>query len=175
MPLAAAVALTGRERLFEPHEVIVSKTDLQGRITYANEVFLRVSGYEEADVIGRPHNLIRHPDMPRSVFGLLWERIAAGQEIFAYVVNLASTGDHYWVLAHVTPTRSADGAITGYHSNRRVPRRDAVAAAEALYARIRAAEQAVSGAQAQAAAGRALLDEVLREEGISYDELVFGL
>jgi PAS domain S-box-containing protein len=176
VPTAPAAAITGRERFFEPHEVIVSKTDLQGRITYANEVFLRVSSYAEADVVGQPHNLIRHPEMPRAVFALLWERLAAGEEIFAYVVNLASTGDHYWVLAHVTPTRDAAGRIIGYHSNRRVPTREAVAAASELYRTIRAAETAaVGGAKAEAAAGTALLQQVLDTEGRSYDEFVFGL
>jgi PAS domain S-box-containing protein len=110
---------TGRERTFDDEEIIVSKTDLSGRITYANDVFLRISGYTEAEVIGQPHSLIRHPDMPRSVFNLLWKTIGAGQEIFAYVVNMAKNGDHYWVLAHVTPTFGPAGDIIGFHSNRR--------------------------------------------------------
>ena len=98
------VAPTGRERVFGEDEIIVSKTDLQGRITYANSVFLRVAGYAEEDVLGQPHSMIRHPGMPRAVFKLLWETIAGGREIFAYVKNLARDGDHYWVFAHVTPS-----------------------------------------------------------------------
>ena len=79
---------------------------------------------------GQAHNIIRHPDMPRCVFDLLWKTIAGGEEIFAYVKNMAKNGDHYWVFAHVTPTFDAGGRIMGYHSNRRVPERGAVATLE---------------------------------------------
>ena len=75
--------LTGHERTFAPDEFIVSKTDVKGHITYANEVFLRISGFDEEEVIGAPHSLVRHPDMPRCVFKLLWETIQAKKEIFA--------------------------------------------------------------------------------------------
>ena len=94
---------TGRERTFGPDELIVSKTDLKGRMTYANDVFLRISGYDLDELIGQPHSLIRHPEMPRGLFRLLWQRISTGHEVFAFINNLAKTGDHYWVLAHVTP------------------------------------------------------------------------
>lgn len=98
---------TGQARTFAPDELIVSKTDPKGRITYANDVFLRVSGYELDEVIGQPHNIIRHPEMPRAVFRLLWRQLAAGQEVFAFINNLAKNGDHYWVLAHVTRRTTA--------------------------------------------------------------------
>lgn len=90
---------TGVERRFGEDELIVTKTDLKGRITYCNEVFVRMSGYTEQECLGEPHNIIRHPDMPRCVFKLLWDTIQGGQEIFAYVLNLSKNGDHYWVLA----------------------------------------------------------------------------
>ncbi len=106
---------TGVERTFGPEEIIVSKTDPRGVITYANDVFVRVSGYAEPDILGKPHNLIRHPAMPRAVFRLMWDVIPTGQELFAYVLNLAADGGHYWVLAHVTPTFGPGRAITGYH------------------------------------------------------------
>ena len=112
---------TGVERTFGEDEIIVSKTDAKGIIRYANGVFLRVSGYEEADVLGQPHNIIRHPEMPRCIFRLLWDTIASGEEIFAYVLNLAADGAHYWVFAHVTPSFGPRGEIIGYHSNRRLP------------------------------------------------------
>nr|BFE86398.1 hypothetical protein GCM10020093_089990 [Planobispora longispora] len=118
---ASAIRPTGVERTFAPDEIIVTKTDLKGHITYANDVFLRVSAYSEEEVLGQPHSLIRHPDMPRCVFALLWQEIRRGREIFAYVVNLAADGAHYWVLAHVTPSAGPGGQIVGYHSNRRVP------------------------------------------------------
>ena len=86
---------TGVERFFDDDDIIVSKTDLKGKITYANRVFSQVSGYTEPELIGQPHNLIRHPDMPRCVFKLLWDTVQDGREIFAYVVNLCKGGDHY--------------------------------------------------------------------------------
>lgn len=168
-------APTGRERTFHPNEIIVSKTDLKGVITYANDVFMRVSGFAEDDLLGRPHSVIRHPDMPRCVFKLLWDRIAAGHEIFAYVVNLAKNGDHYWVLAHVTPVYSGGTAITGYHSSRRVPSRAAVTAATALYAALRAEEAKHTDRKEGMQAGGALLQSILQEKGASYDEFVFSL
>lgn len=124
--MARDVSLTGVERFFGENEIIVSKTDLKGRITYANNVFLTVAGFTEKEILGAPHSIIRHPDMPRCVFALLWDTIENGNEIFAYVINRAKNGDHYWVHAHVTPSRGANGKIIGYHSNRRVPDRDIV-------------------------------------------------
>ena len=84
---APSIVPTGREAFFAPEDIIVSKTDLRGVITYANGVFQRVSGYSEAELIGRPHNLIRHPDMPACVFRLLWDALNEGSEIFAYVLR----------------------------------------------------------------------------------------
>jgi len=85
---------TSRERLWGEEEIIVSKTDLKGIITYANRTFLKVSGYSEEELLGKPHSIIRHPDMPRCVFKLLWDTIEAGREILAYVKNMAKNGDH---------------------------------------------------------------------------------
>ena len=76
---------TGVETTISDNEIIVSKTDTRGIIQYANDVFMRVAKYDESEVIGQPHNMIRHPDMPRTIFKLLWDTIASGQEIFAYV------------------------------------------------------------------------------------------
>lgn len=125
-------------------------------------------------MIGRPHNIIRHPDMPRGVFKLLWNTIRSGRECFAYVLNRAANGDHYWVLAHVTPTFDADGRILSYHSNRRRPRPGAVAAVEALYRAWRAVESGHDGPEA-ADAGYGALHAKLGDAGMSYDEFVFAL
>ena len=173
------VAPTGVERPFADHEIIVSKTDLAGRIRYANDVFLRVSDFTRRELIGAPHSVIRHPDMPRAVFHLLWEGLQDGREVFAYVLNLARNGDHYWVLAHLTPTRDRAGRIAGYHSNRRTVDRRLLPTIEGLYAGLRAAEQAIEsggGSKAQAiAASRALLDRHLQSRGLSYDAYVWSL
>jgi PAS domain S-box-containing protein len=172
---APTVAPTGHERIFGEDEIIVSKTDPKGIIRYANDVFLRVSAYNEADVVGHPHNVIRHPDMPRCVFKLLWETIAGGNELFAYVLNLASDGAHYWVFAHVTPTSDRSGRIIGYHSNRRLPDRASVNAIEPLYRSLLAEEKRHAHPVAAMDASTALLQRTLDGKGMTYDELVWDI
>lgn len=107
------------ERTFGQDEILVSKTDLKGHITYANDVFLRLAGYPEKQTIGAPHCLIRHPQMPHGVFRPLWSRLGEGKEIFAYIVNRFRQWRPLLVLAHVTPTYDAAGKVCGYHSSRR--------------------------------------------------------
>lgn len=167
--------LTGVERTFRPDEIIVSKTDLAGRITYANSVFLRVAGFDERELLGQPHSIIRHPDMPACVFQVLWEVIAAGEEIFAYVVNRARNGDHYWVLAHVTPTFDDAGNIVSYHSNRRCPERSAIDAIRPLYATLCAEEERHDSRKVGMRHSRALLESILAEAGVTYGQFVFSL
>ncbi|OSQ36183.1 PAS domain-containing protein [Thalassospira mesophila] len=167
--------LTGVERHFDDDEIIVSKTDPKGRITYANDVFLRISGYSENQLLGQPHSIIRHPHMPRCVFALMWDTIIKGREIFAYVINRAANGDHYWVLANVTPTLNADGTIRGYHSNRRKPRREAITAVSALYAQLCQEEAAVQNRRDGMALGTASLTGLLSTQGVDYDQFVFTL
>lgn len=172
---ARAARPTGVARTFSPDEIIVSKTDTRGVITYANKVFVRVSGYQERELLGAPHSILRHPDMPRCVFKYLWDTIAEGREVFAYVLNLAKGGDHYWVLAHVTATRDDAGVITGYHSNRRLPDADAVAAVEPLYASLLQIERAHARKADGLAASTQALAETLRSKRVSYDEFVWSL
>ena len=166
---------TGRERTFGEDEIIVSKTDTSGRITYANDVFLRVAGYTEDEVLGQPHSLVRHPEMPRCVFKLLWDTISSGSEIFAYVVNLAKDGDHYWVLAHVTPTFGRSGEIIGYHSSRRCPERSELAKIQPIYRALLDEERRHASKAEQIAHATKLLDSVLAQKGVAYDEFMFSL
>jgi len=170
-----AVSVTGVERTFGNEEIIVSKTDAKGRIIYANEVFQRVAGFSERQLLGQPHSIVRHPDMPRCVFKLLWDTIAAGQEIFAYVKNRAANGDHYWVFAHVTPTFDEARNIVSYHSNRRCPRRDAVEKADGLYKQLLAIENGHSDPKAGMAASFQAVVATLQAAGVPYDEFVFSL
>ena len=169
------VPLTGVERFFEPDEVIVSKTDLKGRITYANCVFQRVAGYTEEELLGVPHSIVRHPDMPRCVFKLLWDTLGAGQEIFAYVVNRAKNGDHYWVFAHVTPSYDTNGTIVGYHSSRRVPERSAIDKVIPLYRTLLEIEESHPDRKQGMDAAFNTVVALLKEKGIGYDEFVFSL
>ncbi|HEX4003875.1 MAG TPA: PAS domain-containing protein [Candidatus Acidoferrales bacterium] len=171
----ASVVPTTIERFFPEDEIIVSKTDLKGHITYANETFLKIAGYTEEEVLGKPHSLIRHPDMPRCVFKLLWETIQAQSEIFAYVKNMSKNGDFYWVFAHVTPTFNEAGRIIGYHSNRRVPERGQVQLFATVYAQLLQEEKRhPDWRSGMEAAGKMLLD-MIAAKGMEYEEFVFSV
>ncbi len=170
-----AVAPTDCERTFGEDEIIVSKTDTTGRITYANDVFQRVAQFTEDELMGEPHSIVRHPDMPRSVFKLLWDTIEAKQEIFAYVKNMASTGDYYWVFAHVTATTNDEGEIVGYHSMRRSPSRDAVAKIEPIYQQLLDIENSHDNAKDGMTASFGTLVDLLDQNGVTYEEFVFSL
>lgn len=164
---------TGVERTFGRNEIIVTKTDPRGVLTYANDVFLRISALTEAEAIGQPHNIIRHPEMPRAIFKLLWDTLRQRQEIFAYVLNLALDGAHYWVFAHVTPSFGPNGELVGYHSNRRQPSDAAVRAVRRLYERIRAEEGRHTSKPAAVEAGWQALQRELN--GRTYDEFIWAL
>lgn len=168
-------SLTGVERTFDKNEIIVSKTNLKGHVTYANRVFLRLSGYDEKTVIGSPHSLIRHPDMPRCIFKLLWDTIQGGHELFAYVNNRSANGDNYWVLAHVTPSFDASGNINGYHSNRRVPDRKVLNdTIIPLYSDLLTEENKHSSRKDGMNAAGEMLGSILKEKGLAYDEFIFS-
>lgn len=167
--------LTGVERNFPEDEIIVSKTDPKGRLTYVNDVFLTVSGYTEAECIGQPHSMIRHPDMPRAIFKLLWETITSGREIFAYVNNRAKNGDHYWVLAHITPNFGPSGEIIGFHSNRRVARAGALAKIKPLYQSLLDTERKAADRKVGQDASFQQLTDLLAREGKTYGEFIFDL
>ena len=174
--MANHVSPSGRETFFSASELIVSKTDLKGRVTYANGLFCRMAGYRESELIGQPHSIIRHPDMPRSVFRLLWDTIEDRREIFAYVKNMARNGDHYWVFAHVTPSFDARGEMTGYHSNRRAPDRKVLETAIIpLYAEVLKAERAHTNGKEAVAAGYKALTDFVASQKVAYEELVFSL
>lgn len=166
---------TGNEVFFDRNDLIVSKTDLKGKITYANHTFLEIAGYEESEVMDQPHNMIRNPNMPRAVFELLWTTIAKGEEIFAYVVNSAKNGDHYWVIAHVTPSME-NGNIVGYHSTRRVPNPQTIKTViEPLYDQLRSIEEKNSSPKDGLEESVGALMGILSDKGVSYDEFIASL
>lgn len=167
--------IAGAERLMDDDDIIVSKTNPKGHLVYANDVFLDISDFTLDDVLGKPHAIVRNDAMPRCIFKLLWDTIQSGQEIFAYVVNKTKFGDHYWVLAHVTPSRDEQGNITGYHSNRRKPSPRAVSEIGKLYERLLAAEQSSKNRKSGMQDGYDLLMTILREKGQDYDEFVLSL
>jgi len=119
--------------------VIVSKTNLKGAITYVNQDFLDISGFSELELMGKNHNIVRHPDMPPAAFQDLWDTMKRGEPWMGMVKNRCKNGDHYWVEAHVTPVFK-NGQISEYMSVRKIPTRDQVEAADALYKRINTGE-----------------------------------
>jgi len=165
---------TSVERIMREDDFIVSMTDLKGIITYCNRIFIEFSGYSESELLGTQHNIIRHPDMPRAVFKLLWDKIQNREECFAYVKNMAKDGSFYWVFTNVTPTFDPAGNITGYFSVRRKPKQSGVQTATAVYAAMLEAEKRAGPANAIAAATKVLVD-ILNEKGLSYDELVLAI
>ncbi len=126
-----------REFPFPRGETLVSTTDLQGRILYCNSAFISVSGYQRDELLGQPHNMIRHPDMPAEAFRDMWETIQAGLPWSALVKNRRKDGDHYWVQANVTPLLDEQGRPNGFMSVRTEPDRQEVEGAERLYALMR--------------------------------------
>jgi len=125
--------ITQREVPFPPNSYLVSRTDLKGTITYANEAFVDISGYSHAELIGSSHNLVRHPDMPEAAFRELWATVKSGLPWRGLVKNRSKSGDFYWVEAFVVPLKK-DGAITGYQSVRMPVNREKRVAAEMAYA-----------------------------------------
>jgi len=128
--------VSNREVVMADDVTIVTKTDLKGRITYANEDFIRISGYGEEELLGHSHNIVRHPDMPPEAFADLWQTIQKGRPWNGLVKNRCKNGDYYWVNAHVAPI-DENGQIVGYTSMRTKPAADQVAAADRLYAEMR--------------------------------------
>jgi PAS domain S-box-containing protein len=151
-------------------EFIVSKTDKRGKILYGNKIFIKLSGYSEKELLGAPHSIIRHPDMPKIVFKLLWDRMHAKQEIFAYVKNLAKDGSFYWVLANITVTLNARGEVVDLHAVRRKPSQKAMQVIPDLYAKL-LQEEKKSGMEASAK----MLNNILSKAGVSYDNFIFDL
>ena len=125
-----------REVTFSPSETLISTTDLKGTITYCNESFLRVSGYSKDELIGSPHNIVRHPDMPKDAFKTMWGRLKDGKPWMGMVKNRCKNGDFYWVNAYVMPV-TENGQVVGYESVRACPTLDQKQQAETLYGRIR--------------------------------------
>ena len=162
---------TQEETVMNSDDLIVSKTDLKGHITYCNEIFMKMANMSEEQLLGKPHSIVRHPDMPKAVFKLLWDYIQSGREIFAYVKNLAADGAYYWVYANVTPSYDNSGNIIGYYSVRIKPNPSALEAIKPVYQQMLAIEQS-QGVEASIN----YLANLLKEKGASsYDEFIINI
>ncbi len=165
-----------KEIIMRDDDFIVSKTDATGRLTYCNRIFIEFSGYSEQDLLGQQHNIIRHPDMPRSVFNLLWQTIKSGEEFFGYVKNMSKEGSYYWVIANVTPSykSSAGEKIIGYFSVRRRPDPAKLKIIESIYQDMLAAEQR-AGTRDAIFAGTKILTDIIEPTGKDYREFILSI
>ncbi|MFN3599306.1 MAG: PAS domain-containing protein [Aquificaceae bacterium] len=158
---------TNTERVVPEGKLIVSRTDLRGVITYANPVFIEISGYSEEELLGSPHSIVRHPDMPRTVFKVLWSHIQSGDECFAFVKNMAKDGSFYWVFGHVYPIGG------GYQSDRvGVSKREILSSViEPLYRKLKEIEVSYGLEKAVE-----YLNNLVKEKGFEeYNELILRL
>ncbi len=168
-----------KEQVMRENDFIVSKTDEKGRLTYCNQIFIEFSGFSEQQLLAQQHNIVRHPDMPRSVFNLLWQTIKSGNEFFGYVKNISKDGSFYWVLANVTPSYStgagADaGKIIGYFSVRRKPNPEKIKLIEPIYQDMLAAENR-AGTRDAITAGTRVLTDIIEPTGKDYREYILSL
>ena len=156
--------VTGREVELTDRHNIVSRTDLKGQIVYVNRDFIDISGFDEAELIGQPHNIVRHPDMPREAFEDMWRCLKSERPWTGLVKNRCKNGDHYWVVANATPVLE-NGVVTGYMSVRTRPTREQVAAAESAYRAFREGT----------AKGLGIRDGVVVKTGFSPARFIAGL
>lgn len=152
------------------NDFIVSKTDPKGHITYGNEIFIKMSGYAEEELLHAPHNILRDNDMPSVIFKHLWDRLNQKKSINAYVKNRCKNGNYYWVFANVTPSLDSRGSIIGHYSVRRKPKEQAIKIIEELYAKLLHTQK-----QNGIKESEKLLEAILDEQGVSYDEFVISL
>jgi len=174
MKVKNKISPTQQEVKLPAQDMIVTKTDLTGRITYANRTFMRISNFAERELLGIQHNIVRHPDMPRGVYRFMWDTLKSGREFFGVVKNMTSEGHFYWVFANVTPDLDVNGKTIGYFSVRRPPPADMVRAVVPLYEAMLRVEQQAGPAKAPEAS-LALLEQTMAEQGCSYDRFVLGL
>jgi PAS domain S-box-containing protein len=165
---------TRQERVMREDDFLISKTDLKGRLTYGNRIFIEFSGYSEQELLGSQHNIVRHPDMPRGIFKFLWDSITAKRECFAYVKNMSKDGGYYWVFANVTPSINPQGEVEGYFSVRRKPRPQALAVIVPLYEQMLAEEKRV-GSRDGCEASLALLNNTLTQKGVDYESFILSI
>jgi len=139
-------------------DIIVSKGDVKGDISYANPIFFKLAGYTQAELLYKPHSIIRHPDMPKIIFEILWNNIQKGNDVHTFVKNLSKDGSFYWVYAHVRVAKNPDGSFRNYVSTRKTMSRKARDVIEPLYATLLESEK--SGGDTMA-----LLEEYLASNG----------
>ncbi len=172
--LDAPKTIINKEKVLSENDFVVSKTDTKGYITYCNRIFVEMAGWSRFELIGANHNIIRHPDMPKIAFKILWDLIQNKKEFFGFVKNLRKDGGFYWVLAYITPDLDLNGNIIGYTSFRKKPSRKGVETMSEIYKKLKEAE--MSGGMSES---YELLKELLNADDDNiidkYHKLVFDL
>lgn len=159
------------EIILKSTDRIVTKTDLKGKIIYANKRFIDICKYSLDELIGKSHNIIRHEDMPRAVFKFVWDEIKANREAFGFVKNKAKNGDHYWVMANIIPSQTAEREKV-YTSFRIKPNVEAIQIVESLYNEMLRAEEEKGG---DISSGMKVLESFLAVNNLTYNELIYNL
>ncbi|MDP2561269.1 PAS domain-containing protein [Psychrobium sp. 1_MG-2023] len=161
--------------LLDQDEFIVSKTNLKGEITYVNRTFMEISLFAEHQVMRQNHNIIRHPDMPRGVYRMMWEQLKQRQEFFGYVKNLCSDGSYYWVFANITPEFDEQGKHCGFLSVRRKPPSAAVEVIKPIYQKMCSIEASTPNKKRGEELSLAYFEEELAERNSLYQHFVIDL
>ena len=128
------------QEVFFDGRTLISETDTKGNIVYVNRKFLEMSGYSKEEALGQPHNILRHPDMPRAAFDQMWKTIQSGKIWEGYVKNLRKDGKFYWVIVNIVSKLDENGEIIGYIASRKVPKRNEIQATEQTYQEMLEAE-----------------------------------
>lgn len=145
-------------------DIIVSKGNKNGDITYANPIFFKLAGYTQGELLDKPHSIIKHPDMPKIIFKYLWERLENGKDVKTFIKNLSKDGGYYWVFAHIRVATNPDGSFRNYVSTRRQMSENARLVIEPLYKKLSAVEK-----EGGLKASLALLTEFLEENSQTID------
>ena len=161
---------TNNETVLRDGEFIVSKTDLKSRILYGNKYFLSISGWSEEELLGQPHNILRHPDVPQVAFKILYEKLDNDEEFFGFVKNLKKDGGYYWVFASISCAYDTNGNKVGYYAVRRKPIDGFKKIIEPIYQKLVEIEKS-GGMDASYEA----VQNLLKEKGLEFNQLMLGI
>ena len=161
---------TNNEIVLDPFKTIMSKTDKKGIIEYANDYFMEISGYKEWELMGKAHNIVRHPDMPKVIFKLLWDNIKAGKGIYAIVKNLAKNGDYYWVIADFKIVEDENGNVEAIYARRKAVPQKVKDKITPIYAVLNELEKNTG-----VAASEAYFNGKLEDAGMTYNSFILNM
>lgn len=155
-------------------QILISKTDTQGNITYCSPAFIKMCEFTERELLGRSHNILRHKDMPHGLYFLMWENLKKNQEFNAFICNQTKSGEPFWTFTNITPVRNISGVLTGYTCAKRPANPAGVSLFSLYYEQMRDEERRLNG-KGSAPKSAELLQEILSATGDSYEASVFKL